>query len=83
MDGLRQFFRMPGITRTINPDSAVGASSGCCGSRWLKAFAEKLKYTSDGFDAAKFKRSITDAESEAKKVQKESDVVSPVHANSQ
>jgi hypothetical protein len=81
-DGLRRFVRMPGLTRTINPDALPGIE------RMLRiamadALAEKLKYTSDGFDPAKFKRSITDAESEAKKVQKESDVVSPVHANSQ
>ena len=68
-DGLRRFFNMPGLTRSINPDALPGVE------RMLRigmadALAEKLKYTSDGFDAAKFKRSITDAESEAKKIQK-------------
>jgi hypothetical protein len=76
-DGLRRFFNMPGLTRTLNPDAMPGIE------RMLRigladALAEKLKYTSDGFDAAKFKRSITDAESEAKKIQKALDKPAPV-----
>jgi hypothetical protein len=76
-DGLRRFVRMPGLTRTINPDALPGVE------RMLRialsdALAEKLKYTSDGFDPAKFKRSITDGEFESKKLQKELDTASKV-----
>jgi len=66
-DGIERFYSLRGIRENHYKLTDVGAENNlrhCLAT----AMAEKLKYTSDGFDAEKFKRSITQHDLETKKI---------------